>query len=384
VSGPLDGVRVLEFAGMGPAPFAVMMLSDMGAEVVRIDRLGGTRPAGQVPNPLPNPLHRGRRSVAMDLKNAAAVTAILRLAERADVLVEGFRPGTMERLGLGPDACAAVNPRLVYARVTGWGQDGPYAGLAGHDINYISVAGALDPIGRAGGPPVPPVNLVGDYGGGGMLAAFGVVCAIVEARQSGEGQVVDAAMTDGAAILTTSLHWMRAAGTWNEARGTNRLDSGAHFYDVYETADGRYVSIGAIEPHFYAELRRALGLTEQKWDRQDDPAAWPALKEDLAAIFLTRTRAEWCHVFAEAKADACFAAVLSPGEAPADPHNAARGAFLTMGGVTFPAPAPRLSRTPAVAGGPPPSPGRDTTEVLRDWGFGADAIAELRTAGAVG
>jgi alpha-methylacyl-CoA racemase len=384
VSGPLDGVRVLEFAGMGPAPFAVMMLSDMGAEVVRIDRLGGTRPAGRVPNPLPNPLHRGRRSVAMDLKNAAAVTAILRLAEGADVLVEGFRPGTMERLGLGPGACAAVNPRLVYARVTGWGQDGPYAGLAGHDINYISVAGALDPIGRAGGPPVPPVNLVGDYGGGGMLAAFGVVCAIVEARQSGEGQVVDAAMTDGAAILTTSLHWMRAAGTWNEARGTNRLDSGAHFYDVYETADGRYVSIGAIEPHFYAELRRALGLTDQKWDRQNDPAAWPALKEDLAGIFLRRTRAEWCQVFAEAKADACFAPVLSPGEAPADPHNAARCAFLTMDGVTFPAPAPRLSRTPAVAGGPPPVPGHDTTEVLRDWGFGDDAIAELRTAGAVG
>jgi alpha-methylacyl-CoA racemase len=383
VSGPLDGVRVLEFAGMGPAPFAVMMLSDMGAEVVRIDRLGA-RPAGQVPNPLPNPLHRGRRSVAMDLKNAAAVTAILRLAERADVLVEGFRPGTMERLGLGPDACAAVNHRLVYARVTGWGQDGPYARLAGHDINYISVAGALDPIGRAGGPPVPPVNLVGDYGGGGMLAAFGVVCAVVEARQSGKGQVVDAAMTDGAAILTTSLHWMRAVGTWNEARGTNRLDSGAHFYDVYETADGRYVSIGAIEPHFYAELRRALGLTDPKWDRQNDPAAWPALKEDLAAIFLTRTRAEWCHVFAEARADACFAPVLSPGEAPADPHNAARGAFLTMDGVTFPAPAPRLSRTPAVAGGPPPAPGHDTTEVLRDWGFGDDSIAELRTAGAVG
>jgi alpha-methylacyl-CoA racemase len=384
VSGPLDGVRVLEFAGMGPGPFAVMMLSDMGAEVVRVDRLAAARPAGPAPNPLPNPLHRGRRSVAMDLKNPAAVTAILRLAEQADVLVEGFRPGTMERLGLGPDTCAAVNPRLVYARVTGWGQDGPYARLAGHDINYISVAGALDPIGRAGGPPVPPVNLVGDYGGGGMFAAFGVVCALFEARKSGEGQVVDAAMTDGAAVLTTSLHWMRAAGTWNATRGTNRLDSGAHFYDVYETADGRYVSVGSIEPQFYAELRRVLGLTGPKWDRQDDPAAWPGLKADLAAIFRTHTRAEWCRVFAEAKADACFAPVLSPGEAPADPHNTARGAFLTRDGVTFPAPAPRLSRTPAAAGWPPPAPGQDTTEVLRDWGFGDDAIAELRRAGAAG
>jgi alpha-methylacyl-CoA racemase len=379
VSGPLDGVRVLEFAGMGPGPFAVMMLSDMGAEVVRVDRLGG-RPAG----PVPNPLHRGRRSVAMDLKNPAAITAILRLVERADVLVEGFRPGTMERLGLGPEACAAVNPRLVYARVTGWGQDGPYARRAGHDINYISIAGALDPIGRAGGPPVPPVNLVGDYGGGGMFAAFGVACALFEARQSGEGQVVDAAMTDGAAVLTTALHWMRAAGTWNEERGTNRLDSGAHFYDVYQTADGRFVSIGSIEPQFYAELRRVLGLTDPKWDHQNDPASWPELKGDLAAVFAAKTRDEWCRVFAEAKADACFAPVLSPGEAPSDPHNAARGAFLTRDGVIFPAPAPRLSRTPAAAGGPPPAPGQDTAEVLRDWGFGDDVIAELRSAGAVG
>jgi alpha-methylacyl-CoA racemase len=379
MSGPLDGVRVLEFAGMGPTPFAVMMLSDMGAEVVRVDRVGA-RP----PDPVPNQLHRGRRSVAMDLKQPAAIAAILRLVERADVLVEGFRPGTMERLGLGPDACAEVNPHLVYARVTGWGQDGPYARMAGHDINYISVAGALDPVGRAGGPPVPPVNLVGDYGGGGMFAAFGVACALLEARQSGKGQVVDVAMTDGAAVLTTALHWMRAAGTWNEARGTNRLDSGAHFYDVYETADGRYVSVGSIEPRFYAELRRVLGLAGPEWDPQDDPAAWPRLKEELAAIFAAKTRDEWCLVFAEAKADACFAPVLTPGEAPADPHNAARGTFLTRDGVTFPAPAPRLSRTPAVAGGPPPAPGQHTAEVLRDWGFGAGAIAELRHAGAVG
>jgi alpha-methylacyl-CoA racemase len=380
MSGPLDGVRVLEFAGMGPGPFAAMMLSDMGAEVVRVDRLGDARPAG----PAPNPLHRGRRSVAMDLKNPAAIAAILRLAERADVLIEGYRPGTMERLGLGPDACAAVNPRLVYARVTGWGQDGPNARLAGHDINYIAVAGALDPIGRAGGPPVPPVNLVADYGGGGMFAAFGVACALFEARQSGQGQVVDAAMTDGAAVLTTALHWMRAAGTWTGARGTNRLDSGAHFYDVYETADGRYVSVGAIEPRFYAELRKVLRLTAPAWDRQNDRAAWPQLKEELAAIFRTKTRDEWCRVFAEAGADACVAPVLSPGEAPADPHNAARGTFLTRDGVTFPAPAPRLSRTPAVAGWPPPEPGQDTTEALRDWGFSDDAIAELRNAGAVG
>jgi alpha-methylacyl-CoA racemase len=380
VSGPLAGVRVLEFAGMGPAPFAVMMLSDMGAEVVRFDRLGGTRPAGRVPNPL----NRGRRSVAVDLKSPAAVTAILRMVESADVLVEGFRPGTMERLGLGPDTCAAVNPGLVYARVTGWGQDGPYAGLAGHDINYISVAGALDPLGRAGGPPVPPINLVGDYGGGGMFTAFGVACALFEARKSGRGQVVDAAMTDAAAVLTTALHWMLAAGTWHEGRGTNRLDSGAHFYDVYETADGRYVSVGSIEPRFYAELRRVLGLAGPAWDRQNDRAAWPALKAELAAIFRTKTRDEWCRAFAEAKADACFAPVLSPGEAPDDPHNAARGTFLTRDGVTFPAPAPRLSRTPATAGASPPAPGQHTAEVLRDWGFDADAIAELRGAGAVG
>jgi alpha-methylacyl-CoA racemase len=380
MSGPLAGVRVLEFAGMGPGPFAVMMLSDMGAEVVRVDRLGGTGQTGRVPNPL----HRGRRSVAMDLKNPAAITAILRLVERADVLIEGFRPGTMERLGLGPAACAAVNPCLVYARVTGWGQDGPNARLAGHDINYIAVAGALDPIGRAGGPPVPPVNLVGDYGGGGMFAAFGVACALLEARQSGKGQVIDAAMTDAAAVLTTSLHWMRAAGTWHEARGTNKLDSGAHFYDVYETADGRYVSVGAIEPQFYAELRRVLGLTGAAWDRPDDRAAWPELKKELAAIFRTKTRAEWCRVFAEAESDACFAPVLAPGEAPGHPHNAARGTFLTRDGVTFPAPAPRLSRTPAVAGGPPPAPGQDTAGVLRDWGFDDEAIAELRDAGAIG
>jgi alpha-methylacyl-CoA racemase len=380
MSGPLDGVRVLEFAGMGPTPFAVMMLSDMGAEVVRIDRLGAPRPA----SPVPNPLHRGRRSAAVDLKHPVAVTTILRLAERADVLVEGFRPGTMERLGLGPEACAAVNPRLIYARVTGWGQDGPYAGLAGHDINYISVAGALDPVGRAGGPPVPPINLIGDYGGGGMFTAFGVACALFEARKSGRGQVIDAAMTDGAAVLTTALHWMLAAGTWNEARGTNRLDSGAHFYDVYATADGRYVSVGSIEPRFYAELRRVLGLTGPRWDRQNDPAAWPALKAELAAIFAAKTRDEWCRVFAQAKADACFAPVLSPGEAPGDPHNAARGTFLTRDGVTFPAPAPRLSRTPATAGGPPPAPGQDTAEALRDWGFSAADIAELRRAGAVG
>jgi alpha-methylacyl-CoA racemase len=379
VSGPLDGVRVLEFAGMGPAPFAVMMLSDMGAEVVRVDRLGA-RP----PGPVPNQLHRGRRSVAMDLKHPAAVAAVLRLVEQADVLVEGFRPGAMERLGLGPEACAAVNPRLVYARVTGWGQDGPYAGRAGHDINYIAVAGALDPIGRAGGPPVPPLNLVGDYGGGGMFAAFGVACALFEARQSGKGQVVDAAMTDGAAVLTTALHWMRAAGTWHEARGTNRLDSGAHFYDVYETADGRYVSVGSIEPQFYAELRRVLSLTGPEWDQQNHRAAWPKLKAELAAIFATKTRDAWCRVFAEAKADACFAPVLSPGEAPDDPHNVARGTFLTRDGVTFPAPAPRLSRTPAAAGGPPPAPGQDTAEVLRDWGFDAEAIAELRSAGDAG
>jgi alpha-methylacyl-CoA racemase len=379
VSGPLDGVRVLEFAGMGPGPFAVMMLADMGAEVVRIDRLGGGASAGQ---PELNPIHRGRRSIAMDLKHPAAIEAVLRLAGLADALIEGFRPGVMERLGLGPDVCAKTNERLVYARVTGWGQDGPYAALAGHDINYIAVAGALDPIGRAGGPPAVPVNLLGDYAGGAMFAAFGVACALFETRKSGKGQVVDVSMVDGAAMLTTTLHWMRAAGRWNDERGTNRLDSGAHFYDVYETADGRYVSIGSIEPQFYAELRRVLGLTGPQWDSQGDRAAWPGLKEELAVIFRTKTRDEWCQIFAAA-GDACFAPVLSLAEAPADPHNVARGTFMTRDGITVPAPAPRLSRTPAAAGGRPAAPGQHTLEVLGDWGFGAEEISELRGSGAI-
>lgn len=379
MSGPLDGVRVLEFAGMGPGPFAVMMLADMGAEVVRIDRLGG----GAADRPEPNPVHRGRRSIAMDLKNPAAIEAVLRLAGSADVLVEGFRPGAMERLGLGPDVCAKANERLIYARVTGWGQDGPYAARAGHDINYIAVAGALDPIGRAGGPPAVPVNLLGDYAGGAMFAAFGVACALFETRDSGKGQVIDVSMVDGAAMLTTTLHWMRAAGRWNDQRGTNRLDSGAHFYDVYQTADGRYVSIGSIEPQFYAELRRVLGLTGQEWDGQGDPAAWPGLKNELAAIVRTKTRDEWCQIFAAA-GDACFAPVLTLAEAPQDPHNAARGTFMTRDGVIFPAPAPRLSRTPAVAGGRPAAPGEHTLEVLRAGGFGEDEISELHGCGAIG
>jgi alpha-methylacyl-CoA racemase len=378
--GPLQGVRILEVAGIGPGPFAAMMLADMGAEVLRLDRIGGNRGPRGVPASI---LDRGRRSVALDLKHADAVELVLRLVESADALTEGFRPGVMERLGLGPDVCLARNPRLVYGRMTGFGQDGPYADMAGHDINYIALAGVLEHIGRRGEAPVPPMNLVGDFGGGGMLLAFGVVCALLEASRSGQGQVVDAAMVDGSAVLMAMMHGLRAMGFWSEERGTNIIDTGAHFYDVYETADGRYVSIGSIEPQFYAELLRLTGLEgEPDLPAQMDRAAWPAMKERLAAIFKAKTRDEWCQLLEGT--DVCFAPVLSMSEAPGHPHNQARGTFVEVDGVTQPAPAPRFSRTPPELGNPARSPGADTDAALADWGVSGDEIAKLRSVGAIG
>jgi alpha-methylacyl-CoA racemase len=377
--GPLQGVRVLEVAGIGPGPFAAMMLADMGAEVLRLDRLGGGRGPAGVPA---NILDRGRRSVALDLKHPDAVELVLRLVEEADALVEGFRPGVMERLGLGPDVCLARNPRLVYGRMTGFGQDGPYAGMAGHDINYIALGGVLHHIGRRGEAPVPPFNLVGDFGGGGMFLAFGVVCALLEASRSGQGQVVDAAMVDGSAVLMAMMHGMRAMGFWADERGTNIIDTGAHFYDVYETADGEYVSIGSIEPQFYAELLRLTGLEgEPDLPAQMDRSAWPAMKERLAGIFKTRTRDEWCRIMEGS--DVCFAPVLSMAEAPGHPHNQHRGTFVEVDGIVQPAPAPRFSRTQAQIARPPSPPGADTAAALADWGLSEDEIVKLRSAGAI-
>ena len=381
--GPLAGVRVIELAGIGPGPFAAMLLADMGAEVVRVDRAQSVG-RGDPSSPPVDPLLRGRRSIGVDLKRQEGVEALLRLVESADALIEGFRPGVTERMGLGPDVCLARNPRLVYGRMTGWGQEGPYAHTAGHDINYIALAGALEAVGRKGQPPTPPLNLVGDFGGGAMFLAFGVVCALLEARATGEGQVVDAAMVDGAAALMSMFYGMKAMGVWGPERGTNLLDSGAHFYDVYECADGGYVSVGSIEPQFYAELLRLTGL-ESAWDgdlpSQHDRSQWPALKERIAAVFREKTRDEWCALMEGT--DVCFAPVLSLDEAHAHPHNVARGTFTEVAGVRQPAPAPRFSRTQATIARPPASPGQHTDEVLGDWGFAAEEVAELRDAGAV-
>lgn len=378
--GPLAGVRIIELAGIGPGPFCAMMLADMGADVIRVDRAGAVR-GGDPSTPPADVMNRGRRSIGVDLKSPGGVETVMRLVESADALMEGFRPGVTERLGLGPDDCLARNPALVYGRMTGWGQDGPYAHAAGHDINYISLAGALDSYGRRGQAPVPPINMVGDFGGGGMYLAFGMVCAILEARGSGQGQVVDAAMVDGAASLMSFIHGFRAMGVWNDERGTNMLDTGSHFYDVYETSDGRYVSIGSIEPQFYAELREKLDLTDPKWDQQMSRSAWPELKEELAAIFKTRTRDEWCDVMEHT--DICFAPVLSLAEAPQHPHNVHRGTFIEYEGITQPRPAPRFSRTDSEIQRPPAHAGQHTDEVLSDYGFGADEIASLRDSGAI-
>jgi alpha-methylacyl-CoA racemase len=387
VPGPLDGYKVVELAGIGPAPFAAMMLSDMGADVLRVDRAAAVPRGGPLPRRSSgfDVTSRGRRSVAVDLKHPDGVEAVLRLVDGADALIEGFRPGVAERLGVGPETCLARNPRLVYGRMTGWGQEGPYAQMAGHDINYIALSGTLSLIGRKGEPPVPPLNLIGDYGGGGMLLAFGVTCALLEAVRSGQGQVVDTAMVDGAALLAAIIHGLRAAGQWGE-RGTNLLDTGAWFYEVYETKDGRHISIGALEPQFFEELLRLSGLAADEdgggpVPAQHDRETWPAMKQRMARLVKTKTRDEWCALLEGT--DACFAPVLGPEEAPKHPHLAARSTFIDLNGVVQPSPAPRFSRTPGSIAGPPPFPGQHTDEVLRDWGFDAAEVAKLRQAGAV-
>jgi alpha-methylacyl-CoA racemase len=376
--GPLAGVKVLEFEAIGPGPFCAMMLADMGADVLLVDRPADPQ-LGFRRDRWSDVMLRGRRSVTLDLKSPDGVAAALALAERADALIEGFRPGVMERLGLGPDVLLARNPRLVYGRMTGWGQDGPLAARAGHDINYIALSGVLHAIGRAGSAPVPPLNLVGDFGGGGMLLAFGIACALLEARRSGTGQVVDAAMVEGASLLAAMFAGMSAAGTWSEARGENVLDSGAPWYDSYETRDGRFVAIGAIEPKFYAELLARLGLAGEPLPPQHDRTGWPTLRRRFAEVFRTRTRDEWCAAFDGS--DACFAPVLSFGEARAHPHSLARRAFITHGEVAQPGPAPRFSRTPGAVRRPPPERGEGGRAALADWGFSSTEVECLAALG---
>ncbi len=379
--GPLNGIKVLEIAGIGPGPFCAMLLADMGAEVIRIDRAGSVR-GGDPDAPPADIMNRGRRSVGVDLKNPDGVATVLDLVEQADAILEGFRPGVAERLGVGPEDCMARNPALVYGRMTGWGQEGPYASAAGHDINYIALSGALSMLGRQGEAPVPPLNLVGDFGGGGLMLAFGMVCALLETKASGEGQVVDAAMVDGAALLTTFIYGFRAMGVWQDERGSNMLDTGAHFYDVYRCSDDEYVSIGSIEPQFYALLLELTGLdAEGALAPQMDRSGWTANKEVLAEVFATKTRAEWCEIMEHS--DVCFAPVLSAGEAPEHPHNVHRQTFTEVAGVTQPAPAPRFSRTEAAISRPPSHAGQHTDEVLADWGVAADRIATLRESGAI-
>jgi alpha-methylacyl-CoA racemase len=385
VAGPLAGYRIVELAGIGPAPFAAMMLADMGADALRIDRLQAAA-GGDPAKPPWDLLNRSRRSIAVDLKHPDGIETVLRLVGRADGLIEGFRPGVTERLGIGPDTCLSLNPRLVYGRMTGWGQEGPYAHTSGHDINYIALSGTLSMIGRRGELPVPPLNLVGDFGGGAMFLAFGMVCGLLEAQKSGLGQVVDTAMVDGAAVLATMIYALGSLGVWNPERGSNLLDTGAWFYEVYETADGQQVSFGSLEPQFYGELLRLTGLADDvdgqgPLPHQMDRESWPAMKQRLAAIVKSKSRDEWCLVMEGS--DVCFAPVLGAAEAPGHPHNAQRGTFTEVAGVVQPAPAPRFSRTPGAIGRPPPHAGQHTDEALADWGFTAAEIAELRQVSAV-
>ncbi len=380
--GPLHGVKVIEFAALGPCPMAAMILADLGAEVVRIERkpAPGAKPASDLFDPKIDILNRSRRVVTLDLKKPEGLAAARELIAKADILVEGYRPGVMERIGLGPDACLTANPRLVYGRMTGWGQTGPLAHAAGHDINYLSLSGALSAIGEAGGKPVVPLNLVADCGGGAMLLVVGVLAALTEARTSGQGQVVDAAMTDGSALLMTMMYTLKAMGQWSAERGSNLLDGGAHFYDTYRCADGKYLSIGPIEPQFYALFLDKAGITDPDFKLQWDRTRWPELKVRLAAHLETRSRAEWCELLEGS--DACVAPILSMDEAPEHPHNRARGTFIELDGVIQPAPAPRFSRS-VPAQPRPPVVGASGDDVLADWGFTPEAISGLRQAGAI-
>jgi alpha-methylacyl-CoA racemase len=378
--GPLSGYRIIELAGIGPGPMCAMLLSDMGADVLRIDRTADAGLGIAMENKYAL-LNRGRRSVALDLKKPQAIEAVLKLVDKADGLIEGFRPGVTERLGIGPDVCLKRNSRLVYGRMTGWGQEGPMAHAAGHDINYIALSGALHSIGRRGEAPVPPLNLVGDFGGGALYLALGMVAGILETQKSGKGQIVDAAMVDGAASLMTAIYGIHGSGRWTDNRGDNILDTGAHYYDVYETRDGKYVSIGSIETKFYDELLELSGLKKEELARQNDREAWPAMKQKVAAIFKTKTRDEWCKIMEGS--DVCFAPVLSMTEAPKHPHNRHRGTFIEDDGVIQPGPAPRFSRTPSKIQRPPARPGEHTDEALRDWGFSASDLDGLRKAAAI-
>ncbi|WP_454673872.1 CaiB/BaiF CoA transferase family protein [Achromobacter pestifer] len=375
MAGPLNGLTVVEMAGIGPGPFCAMMLADMGADVIRIDRLtpgflggGGTL------------IDRGRRTIALDIKKPGATDIVLRLVDKADALLEGFRPGVMERLGLGPDECLARNPRLVYGRMTGWGQDGPLAQAAGHDLNYIAITGALHAMGHAELPPAPPLHLVGDMGGGAMMLAFGVLCGLLEAGRTGKGQVVDAAICDGASLLASAYHGKLQDGSWVNQRQSNMLDGGAHFYGCYACADGKYVSIGAIEPQFYRLLLERCGIDDPDFQPQWERAQWPQLRAKLAGIIAGKTRDQWCALLEGS--DACFAPVLDFKEAPQHPHHLARGSFIETGGVVHPAPAPRLSRTPGQAR-PVPAPGEHTEELLAELGLAPSDIQALRERGAI-
>lgn len=383
MSGPLQGLRIVEMAGIGPGPFCAMVLADMGAEVIRVEqKRSGPAGADAVdPGRRFDLLARNRRSLAIDLKQPGAVDAVLSLVEKADGLIEGFRPGVMERLGLGPDVCAARNRRLVFGRMTGWGQDGPLAKVAGHDINYLALTGALNAIGPRDDRPRPPLNLVADFGGGGMLLAFGMVCALLEASRSGQGQVVDAAMVDGASLLSTFVHGFRAAGHWSLDREDNLLDGGAHYYGTYTCADGRYVAVGPLEPQFYAEFLHRCGLDAAEFQPQTDRRKWPALRKRLEAMFISQPRDHWVALLEGT--DVCFAPVLDWDEAPHHAHLKARHTFVDVDGITQPAPAPRFSRTPPATPRPPSARGADTDAILREWGMSPDGVARLRADGAI-